>query len=38
MFVHDMACAPAVASRDDVNRAAEQLHTMLLQEPVGVGL
>ena len=24
MFVHDMACAPAVASRDDVKRAAEQ--------------
>jgi hypothetical protein len=38
MFVHDMACAPAVASRDDVARAAAQLHTMLLQEPVGVGL
>ena len=38
MFVHDMACAPAVASRDDVARTAEQLHTMLLQEPVGVGL
>jgi hypothetical protein len=38
MFVHDIACAPAVASRDDVTRAAEQLHTMLLQEPVGVGL
>ena len=38
MFVHDMACAPAVASRDDVARAAEQLHTTLLQEPVGVGL
>ena len=38
MFVHEMACAPAVASRDDVARAAEQLHTMLLQEPVGVGL
>jgi hypothetical protein len=38
MFVHEMACAPAVASRDDVARAAEQLHSMLLQEPVGVGL
>ena len=38
MFVHEMACAPAVASRDDVARAAEQLHTTLLQEPVGVGL
>jgi hypothetical protein len=38
VFVHEMACAPAVASRDDVARAAEQLHTMLLQEPVGVGL
>ena len=38
MFVYEMACAPAVASRDDVKRAAEQLHTMLLQEPVGVGL
>jgi hypothetical protein len=38
VFVHDMACAPPVASRDDVTRAAEQLHTMLLQEPVGVGL
>ena len=38
MFVHDMACAPAVASRDDVARAAEELHTTLLQEPVGVGL
>jgi hypothetical protein len=38
MFVHDIACAPPVASRDDVARAAEQLHTMLLQEPVGVGL
>ncbi len=38
MFVHEMACAPAVASRDDIARAAEQLHTMLLQEPVGVGL
>lgn len=38
MFVHEMACAPPVASRDDVARAAEQLHTMLLQEPVGVGL
>ena len=38
MFVHEMACAPAVASRDDVARAAEQLQTMLLQEPVGVGL
>lgn len=37
-FVHEMACAPRVASRDDVARAAEQLHTMLLQEPVGVGL
>jgi hypothetical protein len=38
MLLHDMACAAAVASRDDVARAAEQLHTMLLQEPVGVGL
>jgi hypothetical protein len=38
MFVYEMACAPPVASRDDVARAAEQLHTMLLQEPVGVGL
>lgn len=38
VFVHEMACAPAVASRDDVTRAAAQLHTMLLQEPVGVGL
>jgi hypothetical protein len=37
-FVHEMACAPRVASRDDIARAAEQLHTMLLQEPVGVGL
>jgi hypothetical protein len=38
MFVHDMACAPPIASPDDIARAAEQLNTMLLQEPVGVGL
>lgn len=38
MFVHEMACAPRVASRDDVARAAEELHMTLLQEPVGVGL
>jgi hypothetical protein len=38
MFVHEMACAPRVASRDDVARAAQELHTTLLQEPVGVGL
>jgi hypothetical protein len=38
MFVHEMACAPRIASRDDIARAAERLHTTLLQEPVGVGL
>jgi hypothetical protein len=38
MFVHEIACAPRVASRDDIARAAERLHTTLLQEPVGVGL
>jgi len=38
VIVHEMACAPRVASRDDVARAAGRLHTMLLQEPVGVGL
>jgi hypothetical protein len=38
VFVHEMACAPRVASRDDIARAAERLHTRLLQEPVGVGL
>jgi hypothetical protein len=37
-FVHEIACAPRVASRDDIARAAERLHTTLLQEPVGVGL
>ena len=38
MFVHEMACAPRIASRDDIARAAQRLHTTLLQEPVGVGL
>jgi len=38
VIVHEVACAPRVASRDDVARAAERLHTSLLQEPVGVGL
>jgi hypothetical protein len=37
-WVHELACAPRVASRDDVACAAERLHSMLLQEPVGVGL
>jgi hypothetical protein len=37
-FVHEIACAPRVASRDDIARAAQRLHTTLLQEPVGVGL
>jgi hypothetical protein len=37
-FVQEMVCAPRVASRDDVDRAAGTLHSMLLQEPVGVGL
>jgi hypothetical protein len=38
IFVHEIACAPRVASRDDIARAAERLNTTLLQEPVGVGL
>jgi hypothetical protein len=37
-FVGEIACAAAIASPDDVARAAQQLNTMLLQEPVGVGL
>lgn len=37
-FVHEMACAPLLASRDEVLRAAERLDTTLLQEPVGAGL
>ncbi|MGH2875690.1 MAG: hypothetical protein ACRDLV_05515, partial [Solirubrobacteraceae bacterium] len=37
-FVHQMACAPLLASRDDVLRTAQRLDTMLLQEPVGAGL
>lgn len=37
-FVQEMVCAPRVASRGDVDRAAGRLNSMLLQEPVGVGL
>jgi hypothetical protein len=37
-FVEEMACAPRVASPADVDRAAGRLNSMLLQEPVGVGL
>ena len=37
-FVGEIACAAAIASPDDIACAAERLNTMLLQEPVGVGL